>query len=74
MTEDGKSVQERFELLLLLEMGLTPSDLEEYDYHTVNCNEHAVPDDFLEEPEDDEDEEEEGDGNSESDRENEAEE
>ena len=53
MTEDGKNVQERWKLLLLVEMGLSPADIDryEYDYHTVECTEHDIPDDEDEEPE-----------------------
>lgn len=69
MTEDGKAVQERFELLLLVQMGLTPADIEEYDFHTVECIEHEIPDGFLDE--DDEDDEE--DSEEETDEEEETE-
>lgn len=58
LTEDGKDVQERFALLLLVEMGMTPSDLEDYDYHTVNCVENEYPDDFLTDDEEEDENEE----------------
>ena len=61
MTEDGLHVQERFELLLLVEMGLTPDEIEEFDYHTVECMEHDVPDDFFDDDDEDEEEDEETD-------------
>lgn len=67
MTEDGMNVQERFELLLLIEMGLTPADIEEFDYHTVECTEHDVPDGFFDEDEDDGEEDDDEDGEEETD-------
>ena len=69
MTEDENGyphVQERFELLLLVEMGLTPVDVEKFDYYTVECIEHEAPDDFFDEDdEDDEETDEEEDDNAE---------
>ena len=65
MEDDGHTVQERFELLLLVEMGLTPADVDEYDFYSVECTEVEVPDKFLQNIlQDDEDEDDSEDNDS----------
>ena len=67
VTSDGKTVEKSFEMLLLVEMGMTPKDVAEYDYHSASCAEYEVADDFFDEDEGDEYEDCELDGECEED-------